>query len=34
MRQAGQREAMPYFFAVLHDLVKQHWHGYAYNSTP
>jgi len=32
--EAGQREAMPYFFAVLHDLVKQHRHGYAYNSTP
>ena len=25
--EAGQREAMSYFFAVLHDLVKQHRHG-------
>ena len=32
--EAGQREAMPYIFAVLHDLVKQQWHGYAHTSTP
>jgi hypothetical protein len=32
--EAGQRKAMPYFFAVLQDLVKRHRHADADNSTP